>query len=139
MPSIYRNRGLSEELDPNTDLPKSPPTRPNDGKVFSLKKRFSTSPAPALSRTAKTGFFWGVEELRKVVDELEKGGFDGLRFCYGQRTNKLEIVAQQIKFNISAGDASQLIAVKGKYYTSVPDISTEPPVGECPPLTICNA
>lgn len=146
MPSIYRTHGLSNELDPiKTD---SPPTVRGSlgGKAYELKHKFRTGknsgrrPYVAIDRGAKIGFFVGIEALQKLISELNKGDFDGLRFCYGQSGNKVEIVAQQIKFDISAtagGDNSTTILSKGAIYTSVSSRSTEPPVAECPPLTIC--
>jgi hypothetical protein len=146
MPSIYKTHGLSRELDPiKTD---SPPTVRGSlgGKAYELKRKFRTGRNSGgrgfdtIKGMSKLGFFVGVEALQDLVNELNAGHFDGLKFCFGQSGRKAEIVAQQIKFDISAtagGDNSTTVLSKGTIYTSVSSRSTEPPVAECPPLKVC--
>ncbi len=131
MASSYRTYGLCRETEANTDIGPS-------GKVYQLKNNFVKKKKVSKENT---GFFLGVKALKNLVKEVENGGFDGLRVCFGQGDNDdLEIVAQPVKFDLSveAGDYSDVISKKGHYYTSVASIQPEPPVAKCPPLKICK-
>jgi hypothetical protein len=106
--------------------------------VADLKNNFKTKRTKSHK---KLGFFYGIDALKALVAEMDAGGYDGLRCCFGQHglgDARIEIIAQPVKFDSTVDIFSQTILANGDYFISIQDAPTEPPVAECPPLKICQ-